>query len=604
MKNKNLILFVLVLAIGSVSAQWWNFGNSNEQTDIPNLNIGREEYIANLSGGAMDCSSMVSCLQFNTSAWYRDQDVNTTSDVTFNDIIANSFSGDGSALTNVGLGESSAVTISTKAGENIDKGQCVYISGAIGQIAQVKLVDITDHDKSHPIGLSAEDKTTGQTMLVRVSGEITNMDTTSFEENDTLYCDSNGDIQNTKPTSGVVIEIGHVIYDHVSSGKILVHQHTPRDYLSTPIDMDIDLRLGDSIGGECVNIENYTDGIVATICSDGEGNFTSLYINNQIPLTQADIIDADNLTGIFVLPSDQEVTISGDNVTSGTIADEFLEETINVVTAVVSPIVDTPLIQDASAIVFQPNGDTDDYLSLSTVGNAQRWTTFGGDTYHYYTSSATGHTFWFFNSSGDLTYRWYHNVNGLAFITTENMQFNAGSEDHFFGADTTKANSQDIYTNDVFTADGGVSAWDIFDNEFYDLELLDNITIKNNAWDLSKLVKRDSKGEVIQSVVKTKLAELTELINVTTFWNETESMIIFNETYSYLVEKNETKEERVGTGIFENQSWISQSELQGYTIGVMKAQQEYIRDLEDRIFSLEIMMDLILSDPTTTTTII
>jgi len=132
--------------------------------------------------------------------------------------------------------------------------------------------------------------------------------------------------------------------------------------------------------------------------------------------------------------------------------------------------------------------------------------------------------------------------------------------------------------------------------------LLDNITAKDDVWDLTKLVKRDEKGKIIKSVVKTKLAELTELQNITRFWNETQEIIFLNEVFNITVEFNETTEQRVGTGVFENQTWISTNELSGYTIGVMKAQQEYIRDLEQRINMLEIMMDLVLTDSTTTTT--
>jgi len=148
------------------------------------------------------------------------------------------------------------------------------------------------------MGVSAEAKTAGQTMLVRVVGLVTSMDTSDWDENDTLYMNSGGALASTRPSSGVVLEMGTVITDNPATGIIFVNVQIESDYVASASGEDIDIRLGDSVGGTCLVVENYTDGHVATICSDSEFNITTVYIDGQIPLTQADQIDLTaNVTG-------------------------------------------------------------------------------------------------------------------------------------------------------------------------------------------------------------------------------------------------------------------------------------------------------------------
>lgn len=479
--NKQRLIVVAILYFMITVSAFWIFDNDDDVNGIPRIQIGENEYLANLSSG-FSCNDIFSCTiwsndsfshnafpdfdwiyHVNTSdrnLWNIPQYANESGNVTFDDVIANSFSGDGSLLTNLGLATETAVTISTKAGENIDKGQCVYISGAIGQVAQVKLCDNTNSGKHHAIGLSAESKITSQTMLVRIDGLITNLDTSMWIENATLYADNDGSLTSSYPTTGMVIQIADVIYSHASQGILLVHQHTPLDYLSSYAGGDINLRMGDSIGATCVEFENYTDGLVATVCSTGHATFPSM---------QVSII----------------------------------------------------------------------------------------------------------NSSSDIIY-------------------NAGSNNHYFGSDNTVGNSQNVYTLDLFTDDGGVSSWDISDNALYDIELLKNITIKNNYWDLSGIVKRNSSGAIIQSILNTFEVNLTDIRNITINESYTELREQFNfltgkiELMGITLYRDVTYEETYFTGETINTTYLSTNELNGYFIGLLKAQQSMIDDLTSRIIQLEI----------------
>jgi len=238
-----------------------------------------------------------------------------TVDVT-GDVTAGFFYGDGSNLTGVGLSASSAVTLSAKAGENIDAGEAVYISGATGQVPQVSLADNTDQSKSQVIGVAAETKTTGQTILIRVKGLVTGLDTSTpgWSDGEQLYLSAAGALVNSRPTSGEVWTVAYVAYSNVSTGKLLVAIGTEPHYLAAASGEDVEIRLGDSGGVTSLEIEDYGDNVVAKINSDG-GFLATDYVLDGTTLT-ATFSEANSaLDGIGV-------TVTAANLTELTDASE------------------------------------------------------------------------------------------------------------------------------------------------------------------------------------------------------------------------------------------------------------------------------------------
>lgn len=244
-------------------------GTATLLTVTDNENTNENNAILFTSGGALEGGNLsIECdgdLYYNPS----------TGTVT-----ALSFSGDGSNLTGVGSASATALTISCKAIENINKGQVVYISGATGPLAEVGLADNTDIAKHLFCGVAAETKTTGQTILIRVSGELAGFDTTDFTEGDVLYLSTAGALTNVKPTSGTIEIIGYVSYDHATGSIIIIH-HNPHG-LYAPSTDDIVIRMGDSIAANKIYFKDYTNAEVGFVDSDGAADFTSLTLDNAL----------------------------------------------------------------------------------------------------------------------------------------------------------------------------------------------------------------------------------------------------------------------------------------------------------------------------------
>ena len=193
-------------------------------------------------------------------------------------------------------GAATALTISTKVNEGagISKGQCVYISGATGQFPQVSLCDNTSGTKHDWIGLSAEDKTDNQTMLVRVGGELTAVDTDgtgapgaaeSWADGDPLYMSTAGLLTDTIPTSGQVHIVAYVSYTHGTNGKLLVANHE-ETYIAAASGDDVVIRMGDSSGSNKTLFKDYANNEVAYIDSDGNIDGTALTLDTALAVAE------------------------------------------------------------------------------------------------------------------------------------------------------------------------------------------------------------------------------------------------------------------------------------------------------------------------------
>lgn len=219
-------------------------------------------------------------------------------DDAFANFRALSFYGDGSNLTGVGATAATALTVSAKAAENIAKGEVVYISGATGQTPEVSLADNTNSAKHQFLGIAAETKTTGQTILIRVRGELVSLDTSSFTDGDILYLSTAGAITKTIPTSGAIEIIGYCSYSHASLGKIIVMHHTVHGAY-VPAGVDIIHRLGDSAGSNKISYRDYDNNEIASLDSDGEYLSANMK-RNKLDATSAPTVNNDTDEGYEV----------------------------------------------------------------------------------------------------------------------------------------------------------------------------------------------------------------------------------------------------------------------------------------------------------------
>lgn len=189
--------------------------------------------------------------------------------------------GNGSGLTGVGQSTATALTISCKAAEDIDIGEVVYVSGATGNKPQVSLADNTHTDKHVFCGVAAETQTSGQTILVRVRGELTTLNTNSFEVADTLYLSTGGVMVNSAPTSGAIEIIGYVTVKSATVGKMVILHHSSHG-IHVPSTDDIVIRMGDSSASNKVYFKDYANAEVGYIDSDGKADFTSLTLDTAL----------------------------------------------------------------------------------------------------------------------------------------------------------------------------------------------------------------------------------------------------------------------------------------------------------------------------------
>ena len=119
----------------------------------------------------------------------------------------------------------SVVRFTAKAGENITKGQAVYISGVFGEIAVVSLADANDATKIPAFGLAEATVTTNSEVDVISFGTLTGLDTSGYSLGDILFVGTTAGALTNDPAGGETIKlqnIGKVQRVHVSNGSIKV----------------------------------------------------------------------------------------------------------------------------------------------------------------------------------------------------------------------------------------------------------------------------------------------------------------------------------------------------------------------------------------------
>jgi len=196
---------------GNIS-QWTNdAGYLTSETDSQTLTFN-DPNLSISNGNSVDLSSL--------SANPFDQSLNTTDDVTFNEVTGTEFIGN---LRGANL-------FKAQAGEALVKGDVVYISGISGNIPVVSKADADDSSKMPAVGLANATASLNTNVDILSFGQIKNIDTTqniggTWTEGDSLYINTTaGELTKTKPSgeSSQVQVIGKIEKVHASTGLILI----------------------------------------------------------------------------------------------------------------------------------------------------------------------------------------------------------------------------------------------------------------------------------------------------------------------------------------------------------------------------------------------
>jgi len=137
-----------------------------------------------------------------------------------------------------------AVTITARNNtlSQINKGQAVRISGAQGQNPTIELAQANAYGTTDAVGLAAANIGSNSTGSVIIAGTLTNLDTSAFNDGDTLYLSATtaGGLQSTDPPRpNWQMQIGYVEHSHPTQGKILVNTHlesTKTEYIADMTD--------------------------------------------------------------------------------------------------------------------------------------------------------------------------------------------------------------------------------------------------------------------------------------------------------------------------------------------------------------------------------
>lgn len=176
--------------------------------------------------------------------------------------------------TGVAWKEINKVTIDGKVNEpgGVLSGQAVYITGATGNKPQFALASNHLHNPSHVFGIAADDGADGQTIRVRLSGELDNVDTSGFSEGARMHLLSGGTMQEAVPISGAHVHMGFVSKSNPNSGIMIVAPEIYAHDIRGTMDLDIEIAAGSNDVDRKVLFQNYSREALGFF--DGAGLFS------------------------------------------------------------------------------------------------------------------------------------------------------------------------------------------------------------------------------------------------------------------------------------------------------------------------------------------
>ena len=115
------------------------------------------------------------------------------------------------------------IDVRNQTGSTITAGSAVYISGVSGNN---ELITLADADGTNPaMGIVVSDISNNSNGIIVTNGEVTNIDTSAYAVNDTLYLSPTaGELSTTRPSAAnqIVQNIARVVKVHAQTGIIVV----------------------------------------------------------------------------------------------------------------------------------------------------------------------------------------------------------------------------------------------------------------------------------------------------------------------------------------------------------------------------------------------
>lgn len=176
------------------------------------------------------------------------------------------------------------LSFSVTAGENLSKGQAVYISGSSGGTPVVAKADNTNAIKSRVVGLMAADTVSGSNGIVRRAGVLTAVDSRSSNTNinplgqtwaagDLLFATTGGGLTNVRPASGRSVKAAYSLLGSSAADTLLVYPLENPVWITAASAENVVLRTGDSAGTTVTSFRNYSNAEVAYVNSLGFASF-------------------------------------------------------------------------------------------------------------------------------------------------------------------------------------------------------------------------------------------------------------------------------------------------------------------------------------------
>jgi hypothetical protein len=176
------------------------------------------------------------------------------------------------------------LSFSVIAGENLSKGQAVYISGSSGGTPVVAKADNTNVIKSRVVGLMAADTVSGSNGIVRRAGVLTAVDSRSSNTNinplgqtwaagDLLFVTIGGGLTNVRPASGRSVKAAYSLIGSSAADTLLVYPLENPVWITAASAENVVLRTGDSAGTTVTSFRNYSNAEVAYVNSLGFASF-------------------------------------------------------------------------------------------------------------------------------------------------------------------------------------------------------------------------------------------------------------------------------------------------------------------------------------------
>jgi len=204
-----------------------------------------------------------------------------------------------------------AVLFKAQAGENVTKGDVVYISGISGNTTVVSKADADDASKMPAFGIVAATTTSGQPVDIYTQGILGSLDTSSYSEGDELFVSTTaGALTDTPPTgeTAAIQKIAKVTRSNELSGSIFI---TGAGRSNAVPNLDEDQFFLGNASNQAVATD-FSDAVEALSINNVVED-TTPQLGGDLASNGNDILFADNDKAVFGAGSDLQIYHDGTN---------------------------------------------------------------------------------------------------------------------------------------------------------------------------------------------------------------------------------------------------------------------------------------------------